>query len=430
MTMEGEEYVFVVNATGDDAVCKPKKEERPVLEREGSASWHHVDEAEGADHSLEVEEVPPTLPFLPALDASTEITKFDGYSEAINDAQSCIDSRLLAYSQYQLIAPADQQLLTPRRRQVACPQPTIVLDRPVTVCMGWQRVSGVSSSDREVLRLLEEDGVSYSPHDTAYSVKYLAPVAPYGDCLFLSVEQLLLYTEECEPLPPHKIRRLATKFFLAHYRSKSPDERQRIDTTIRNLYCPSLSGGWRVSPMQTRRFVALRKDKNLLLAKCVELQERGYSWSKAAEMVYSQYAQPVVNAEAYCDYMAVGNGDNTHFLIALNYSQRGLMSVDNDADNSRVAWGDDIVLEALATAYQREIFVVLVGCGKMFFLPHSPRPLSGDVKESLQGRSKGHAPWFILMRNTGADRGGDHYEPMLCERLRGDGSSEFGNIGD
>jgi hypothetical protein len=34
------------------------------------------------------------------------------------------------------------------------------------------------------------------------------------------------------------------------------------------------------------------------------------------------------------------------------------------------------------------------------------------------------------MRLTGVDRGGDHYEPMFCERLRGDGSTEFGTIGD
>ncbi|KAF1328725.1 hypothetical protein FI667_g6520, partial [Globisporangium splendens] len=390
------------------------------------------DEGEDSDVSIELEAMPMVLPYLPALDASTQITKFDGFSEAINDAQQILDSRLLAYSQYQQMAVPDQALLTPRMARsdrFVMTDKQIVMDRPVTVCMGWQRVSGVDYSSRDLLRVLEEDGVSYMPHDIAYSVKYLAPVAPFGDCLFLSMEQLLLYTEECEPLRPHDIRKVATKYFMLHYNSSSSDEKKKIETAIQNLYFPSLKGGWGVSPIQTRRFVARKSDKDLLYAKCIELQDRGYSWGKAAEMVYSQYAQPVVDAQSYCEYMQVGNGDNTHFLIGLNYSRSGLVSVDNDPDNSRVAWGDDIVLEALATAYQRDIFVVLVGCGKMFFLPHRPRA-EGELDQSTKCHSKGHAPWFLLMRLTGSDRGGDHYEPMLCERLRGDGSSEFGCIGD
>lgn len=329
-------------------------------------------------------------------------------------------------------AVPEQALLTPRLARsdrFVMTDRQIVMDRPVTVCMGWQRVSGVDYSSRDLLRVLEEDGVSYMPHDIAYSVKYLAPVAPFGDCLFLSMEQLLLYTEECEPLPPHEIRKVATKYFMLHFNSSSSEEKKKIETAIQNLYFPSLKGGWGVSPIQTRRFVARKSDKDLLYAKCVELHDRGYSWGKAAETVYSQYAQPIVDAQSYCEYMKVGNGENTHFIIGLNYSRSGLVSVDNDPDNSRVAWGDDIVLEALATAYQRDIFVVLVGCGKMFFLPHRPRA-EGDLNKSTKSHSKGHAPWFLLMRLTGSDRGGDHYEPMLCERLRGDGSSEFGCIGD
>lgn len=302
-------------------------------------------------------------------------------------------------------------------------------ERPVTVCMGWQRVSNIDSNSREMLRILEEDGVSYVPHDLAYSVKYLAPVAPFGDCMFLSIEQLLLYSEECQPLSTSKIRRVAAKFFMAHYNACTQEEQGRINTAIRNLYYPSLEGGWGVSPIQTRRFVAKKSDRDWLYAKCLEYQEQGYSRVKAAEMAYSRHAQPVLNVESYCDYMSVGNEGNTHFIIAISYSQSGLVSVDSDPDHSRVAWGDDFALEALATAYQRDIFVVLVGCGQMFFLPHRPRNVTGlDDSECM--RSKGNAPWYLLMRLTGSDRGGDHYEPMLGERLRGDGSSKLGCIGD
>ncbi|KAG3012710.1 hypothetical protein PC119_g12802 [Phytophthora cactorum] len=368
------EYVFVLTQKlSDSSTCHVSQEmaaspttaaSATTSSSDGSATFGYSDAEEEDDDSVELDQMPVAMPFLPALDASTQITIHDGYSEAIMDAQHALDSRLLAYSQYQLMARPKQVLLKPRRpkteRFVMTARPAVV-DRPVTVCMGWQRVSNIDSSSRDLLRVLEEDGVSYEPHDTAYSVKYLAPVLPFGDCLFLSMEQLLLYTEECEPLSPEGIRKVATKFFLAHYNSSTPEEKQKIDKAIQNLYYPTLKGGWGVSPVQTRRFVARRSDKKMLLDKCAELQKRGYSWGKAAEAVYTEYAQPIVDAHSYCDYMTVGRGENMHFLIGLNYSSRGLISVDNDPDNSRVAWGDDFVLEALATAYQRDVFVVLVG---------------------------------------------------------------------
>lgn len=61
----------------------------------------HDDSEEDSDVSIELDDMPMVLPFLPALDASTQITKFEGFSEAISDAQQILDSRLLAYSQYQ-----------------------------------------------------------------------------------------------------------------------------------------------------------------------------------------------------------------------------------------------------------------------------------------------------------------------------------------
>ncbi|KAH7468472.1 uncharacterized protein KRP23_10852 [Phytophthora ramorum] len=421
---EEKEYVFVLTQKlSDSSACHVSQEltaasptavTPATTSSDGSATFGDSDEEEGDDESVEMDQMPVAMPFLPALDASTQITIHDGYSDAVMDAQHALDSRLLAYSQYQQMAQP-KQVLTPRRFKtepfVMTARPAVV-DRPVTVCMGWQRVSNIDSSSRDLLRVLEEDGVSYEPHDTAYSVKYLAPVLPFGDCLFLSMEQLLLYTEECEPLSPEGIRQVATKFFLAHYNASSPEEQQKIDKAIQNLYYPTLKGGWGVSPVQTRRFVARRSDKKMLLDKCAELQRRGYSWGKAAEAVYTEYAQPIVNAHSYCDYMK----PRPH----LGGQRSGQLAC---------GVGDDFVLEALATAYQRDIFVVLVGCGKMFFLPHRPRGEVG-LEQSTICHSKGHAPWFLLMRLTGSDRGGDHYEPMLCERLRGDGSPEFGSIGD
>ena len=196
----------------------------------------------------------------------------------------------------------------------------IVLDHAVTICMGWQKVSGVDGCSRDLLRLLEEEGVTYSAHDTAYSVKYLAPVLPNGDCLFLSLEQLLLYSDECEPLNSHSIRQVGTAHFLAHFNSCAVEEQNRINQTIRNLYHPSLQGGWAVSTFQTRRYIAPVSERDLLLAKCIDLQDRGYSRYEAAEIVYTHYAHPVVNAHTYAKYMSVGSGTNSEYLISLTRS--------------------------------------------------------------------------------------------------------------
>ncbi|OQS07746.1 hypothetical protein THRCLA_00255 [Thraustotheca clavata] len=395
-----------------------------------------------------VEDIPDPdepIPYMPSLGSSTEIKKLDDYNDTINTAQSFLDSRLLQFSTYSLMGgmPDSMMLLTPRQKhvQIVTEDEDFVMPFPnkkkSIVGMGWAKCPSLDRESRDCLRQLEEHGVSYEPHDTAYSVKYLAPVLPFGDCLFLSMEQLTIHTEGVEHLSPSRLRHEAAKHFYMRYAAATPEEKAKMDQTVRHLYYPDLRGGWGVSPTQARRFVALRSEKDSLIARIYQLQDRGYSWNKAAEMVYSEYAQPVLNVETYCKYMCVGSDfdSNTHFLICMTYSRHGLVSIDNDPDNRRVAWGDDIVLESLATAFQRDIFVVLVGMGQMFFLPHQPHyieptlSLSQSLQRSCEG-GKGLSPWFLLMRMTGADRGGDHYEPMYCERLRGDGYQEFGTIGD
>ncbi|CAK4098561.1 unnamed protein product [Aphanomyces euteiches] len=397
-----------------------------------------------------VEEIPAadeTVPYLPSLGSSTEIKKLDDFNDIINTAQAFIDSRMLQFSKYSGFMGGledSMMLLTPRpdaHVQFVKEDDDFLVPYPSkkkTPGMGWSKCPSLDSQSRQCLRQLEEYGVQYEPHDTAYSVEYLAPVLPFGDCLFLSMEQLTLHTEGVEHLSPSRLRLEAAKHFHAHYMSCSAEGKAKIDNAIRNLYYPDLRGGWGVSPTQARRFVALRSEKDWLVARIFELQDRGYSWLKAAEMVYSEHAQPVLNAETYCKYMCVGSNfdSNTHFLISMMYSRNGLVGIDNDPDGRRVAWGDDFTLEALATAYQRDIFVVLVGGGQMFFLPHRPHPTPSSLGQSLsmststKNPTKGLSPWFLLMRMTGGDRGGDHYEPMYCQRLRSDGYEEFGSIGD
>ena len=381
-----------------------------------------------------IEEAPTSIPFLP-LDASTEITKHGGYTEAVATVQQFLDSRLDAYTEYRKMIKNEedmQSLLTP-----TLPVKNIIKDKTINppvpksinVGKGWKHISSVDDTSRGLLRSLEEEGVLYTPHSVSYSVSYLTGVAPYGDCLFLSIEQLLVHTPGLEHLTTRGIRRVAIAQFWKHYSSRTVEAQDKMDTTIRNLYFPSLKGGWGVSRIQSRRYVASSDDRDILLARIFSLVDRGMTWDDAAQSIYSQYADPVVNAKTYCRYMAVGNtssGKNIDFLISLNFTSSGLLSVDNDSNNTQVAWGDDIVLESLASEYQRDIFVVLVGSGRMFFLPHRPNEMM-----TKDGNKKiGLPPWFLLMRSTGSDRGGDHYEPMICNRLRGDASPSLGSIGE
>jgi hypothetical protein len=124
---EEKEYVFVLTQKlGDSSACHVSQElaasptavtSATTSSSDGSATFGESDDEGGhapsvrderegdedaeSDDSVEVEQMPVAMPFLPALDASTQITIHDGYSEAIMDAQHALDSRLLAYSQYQ-----------------------------------------------------------------------------------------------------------------------------------------------------------------------------------------------------------------------------------------------------------------------------------------------------------------------------------------
>lgn len=120
---EEKEYVFVLTQKlGDSSAChisqdlvasptavasattSSSNESATFGDSDDSAEQEEEEEEEedaGSDDSVELDQFPVAMPFLPALDASTQIMVHDGYSEAIMDAQHALDSRLLAYSQYQ-----------------------------------------------------------------------------------------------------------------------------------------------------------------------------------------------------------------------------------------------------------------------------------------------------------------------------------------
>jgi hypothetical protein len=78
-----------------EALASEENEEKNGRELARSSSHESL-----VDALFELGDAAAPVPFLPALDASTQITIHDGYAEAIVEAQQALDTRLLAYSQY------------------------------------------------------------------------------------------------------------------------------------------------------------------------------------------------------------------------------------------------------------------------------------------------------------------------------------------
>lgn len=62
---------------------------------------------------------------------------------------------------------------------------------------------------------------------------------------------------------------------------------------------------------------------------------------------------------SWAKYMSVcGSPDDEYDIITLQYTEEGLLTVDENRDGRAAAFGDDIAIECLATEFKREIFVV------------------------------------------------------------------------
>ena len=62
---------------------------------------------------------------------------------------------------------------------------------------------------------------------------------------------------------------------------------------------------------------------------------------------------------SWAKYMLIsGSPDDEYDIITLQYTEDGLLSVDENREGHAAAFGDDIAIECLATEFKREIFVV------------------------------------------------------------------------
>lgn len=62
---------------------------------------------------------------------------------------------------------------------------------------------------------------------------------------------------------------------------------------------------------------------------------------------------------SWAKYMLTsGSPDDDYDIITLQYTEEGLLSVDENREGRAAAFGDDIAIECLATEFKREIYVV------------------------------------------------------------------------
>ncbi|KVH77874.1 SSRP1 domain-containing protein [Cynara cardunculus var. scolymus] len=116
-----------------------------------------------------------------------------------------------------------------------------------------------------------------------------------------------------------------------------------------------------------------------------------------AESLYKERCIVVDNGQNWAKYMSIsGSPDDEYNIITLQYTEEGLLTVDENREGHAAAFGDDIAIECLATEFKREIYVVQAhGSDAMvdedncvFFLPHRPR-------SEICG-----PPFFLFMKGT------------------------------
>lgn len=62
---------------------------------------------------------------------------------------------------------------------------------------------------------------------------------------------------------------------------------------------------------------------------------------------------------SWAKYMSIsGSTEDEYDIITLQYTEDGLLSVEENREGHAAAFGDDIAIECLATEFKREIYVV------------------------------------------------------------------------
>lgn len=278
----------------------------------------------------------------------------------------------------------------------------------------WDSVSGLEPQQRRYLQKLSSKGVLWKCPDESsptvssiFRLSHGGDVEADGNCLFTAVERAMGSKIGARGLRSRTVAR-----FLADLGSEG---REQVESAIRHLYSPDLKAGWGIHVVQEVKLLARKEDRVLLDQAIEELVGIGLQREMAAESIYKERCIPVDDGPSWAKYMFIsGSPEDEYDIITLQYTEEGLLSVDENREGRAAAFGDDIAIESLATEFKREIYVVQAhGSDAMvdeencvFFLPHRPR---GKICET---------PIFLFMKGTGwCGAGADHYEPLIAHSV-------------
>ncbi|KAI5004839.1 hypothetical protein ZWY2020_032082 [Hordeum vulgare] len=285
---------------------------------------------------------------------------------------------------------------------------------PAPAPAGWSAVWALDDQQRRPLLRIWDRGVAWKPParsrrqapPVVFRLDHGREVESDGNCLFTAARRAAAAKPEARELRHRAVRRFADVYAAA-----GADDRGAMDAAVRHLYAPDLKAGWGVHVVQEVKLLAPKADRDSLDAAVQELVGIGIQRELAAETIYKERCIAVDDGDSWAKYMSIsGSVEDEHDIITLQYTEEGLLTIDENRDGRAAAFGDDIAIECLATEFKREVFVVQAhGTDAMvdedncvFFLPHLPRGEICDV------------PIFLFMKGTAwCGAGADHSEPLM-----------------
>ncbi|CAN6676424.1 unnamed protein product [Malus baccata var. baccata] len=235
----------------------------------------------------------------------------------------------------------------------------------------WDSVVGLEEQQRRHLQRLHTKGVLWKlpeDHDSSKSESIMpqksmvfrlshgGEVSSDGNCLFTASQKAMRVAREMDA---RELRRLTVRRFTEDYGSAAAEEKRVIDDAIRHMYAPDLKAGWGIHVIQEVKLLA-KKDERVSLDSAIdELLQLGMQRELAAESIYKERCIPVIDGQSWAKYMSIsGSPDDEYDIITLQYTEEGLLTIDENREGHAAAFGDDIAIECLATEFKREIYVV------------------------------------------------------------------------
>ncbi|KAF5449302.1 hypothetical protein F2P56_029765 [Juglans regia] len=294
-----------------------------------------------------------------------------------------------------------------------------LVDQTTTTTTAWDDVHGLEDQQKRHLQRLHAKGVLWKrPEDelsstsVVFRLSHGGEVSADGNCLFTASQKAMAGPGSARGVEARELRRRTVRRFLEDFGSAAAEEKEAIDEVIRHMYAPDLKNGWGIHVVQELKLLAKKSDRLALDSAIDELVQLGMQREVAAESIYKERCIQVHDGPNWAKYMSIsGSSDDEYDIVTLQYTEEGLLSIDENREGHAAAFGDDIAIECLATEFKREIYVVQAhGSDAMveeencvFFLPHRPR---SQICEP---------PFFLFMKGTGwCGAGADHYEPLIA----------------